>query len=72
MSIYKNEIQGDSEIVYEYKRNIKESFIYKRDFGFKTLVDVIYEQGFVICMQEGGYYVEPKSNKCQGEQLEYD
>ena len=70
--ILQSRVQTLKEFQGDYKNNIKELIIYKRDFGFKTLVDVIYEQGFVICQQEGGYYVEPKSSKCQGEQLEYD
>ena len=52
---------------YFYKNNIKELTIYKSYDSFKTLVDNIYELGFVICQGEGAYYVEPKSNKCRVE-----
>ena len=52
---------------YFYKNNIKELTIYKSYDSFKTLVDNIYELGFVICQGEGAYYVEPKSSKCRVE-----
>ena len=52
---------------YFYENNIKELTIYKSYDSFKTLVDNIYELGFVICQGEGAYYVEPKSNKCRVE-----
>ncbi|MEJ6682241.1 MAG: hypothetical protein QNL21_09120 [Flavobacteriales bacterium] len=52
---------------YMYKNNIKELPIYKSNDSFKTLVDNIYELGFVICQGEGNYYVEPKSSICRHE-----
>ena len=52
----------DEDFDREY--NIKETMMYKRDDGLKTLVDIIYEQGFVICLVRGDYYILPKLTKC--------
>ena len=51
----------DEDFDREY--NIKETMMYKRDDGLKTLVDIIYEQGFVICLVRGDYYILPKLTK---------
>ena len=35
--------------------------------SFKYLVDTIYKLGFVICMDEGRYYVDEDSKDCTTE-----